>query len=53
MLAFPGIRHPGASLPAQLGGQPALSARAAMMCIMTLSIFGWAAILLPLWAVSQ
>jgi len=53
VLTFPGIRDTGAPLQAPLGGQPTLSARAAMMCIMTLSVFGWAAVLLPLWAVFQ
>ena len=51
MLAFPGIRHTGA--PLELGDQTPLSARAATMCILTLSVLSWAAILLPLWVVSQ
>jgi hypothetical protein len=53
VLAFPGIRHTGATLEAKLGGQPPLSVRAAMICILSLSVVGWAAILLPLWAVAQ
>jgi hypothetical protein len=53
VLAFPGTRHTGAPLEAELGEQAPLSARAATMCILTLSVLSWAAILLPLWAVSQ
>jgi hypothetical protein len=51
--AFHGLGHSAASLKAQSGAERPLSAGASMMCIITLSLAGWAAILLPLWAIVQ
>jgi hypothetical protein len=53
MFAFHGLGHSPASLEAQSGAERPLSAGAAMMCIVTLSLLGWAAILLPLWVIAQ
>jgi hypothetical protein len=52
VLAFHRFRHSAASLEVVIGGDRPLSARAAMMSIATLSALGWAAVLLPLWAVT-
>jgi hypothetical protein len=51
--AFHGFGHSAASLEAQSGAERPLSAGASMMCIVTLSLVAWAAILLPLWAIAQ
>jgi hypothetical protein len=53
VLAFRGFGHSAASLEAQSGIERPLSAGAATMCIVTLSLLGWAAILLPLWVIAQ
>jgi hypothetical protein len=53
VLAFHSLRHSAASLEAASGSERPLSARAAMMSIATLSALGWAAVLLPLWAIAQ
>jgi hypothetical protein len=52
VLAFRGFGHSAASLEAS-GIERPLSAGAAMMCIVTSSLLGWAAILLPLWVIAQ
>jgi len=51
VLALPSFRHSATPLEAETNAQNPLSVRAAMMCIFTLSVLGWAAILLPLWAI--
>jgi len=53
VLAFRGFGHSAASLAAQSGIERPLSAGAATMCIVTLSLLGWVAILLPLWVIAQ
>jgi hypothetical protein len=53
VLAFHNLRHSVALLEAATRGERPLSPRAAMMSIASLSVFGWAAILLPLWAIAQ
>jgi hypothetical protein len=53
VLAFHGLGHSAASLEAQSGAARPLSAGPAMMCIVTLSLVAWAAILLPLWAIAK
>jgi len=53
VLAFHSLRHPVAPLEAENRTERPLSARAAMTCIVGLSVLGWAAILLPLWAIAQ
>jgi hypothetical protein len=53
VLAFHSLPHSSTPLEAETGAQNPLSVRAAMMCMVTLSVLGWAAILLPLWAVAQ
>jgi hypothetical protein len=53
VLAFHGFGHSTASLEPQSSAARPLSAGAAMVWIVTLSLLGWAAILLPLWAVAQ
>jgi hypothetical protein len=53
VLAFHSLRHSVASLGAASTSQRPLSARTAMMSITTLSVLGWAVILLPLWVIAQ
>jgi hypothetical protein len=53
VLAFQGHRHSAAPLKAASITERPLSARAAMICIVTLSALGWTALLLPLWAIAQ
>jgi hypothetical protein len=53
VLAFHSLRHSAASLEAESRIERPLSARAAMTCIVGLSVLGWAAILLPLWAIAR
>jgi hypothetical protein len=53
VLAFHSLRHSEASLEAASGDERPLSARAAMMSIATLSVLGWAVVLLPLWMIAQ
>jgi hypothetical protein len=53
VLAFHSLGHSVPPLEAQSGTERPLSVRAAMMCIVTLSLLGWTAILLPLWAITQ
>jgi hypothetical protein len=53
VLAFHSLRHSAAPLEAESSTDRPLSARAAMMCIVSLSVIGWTAILLPLWAIAQ
>jgi hypothetical protein len=53
VLAFHSLGHSAASLEAQSVAERPLSAGPAMMCVVTLSLVGWAAILLPLWAIAQ
>ena len=53
VLAFQSLRHSAEVLEAEAGAERRLSPRAAMMCIATLSVLGWTAILLPLWAIAQ
>src|SRR5262245_35051275 len=53
VLAFHSFRHSAASLEAAIGGERPLSARAATMSIATLSMLGWAVVLLPLWVLAQ
>jgi hypothetical protein len=53
VLAFHSAGHSVAPLEAESGIERPLSARAAMICIFTLSVLGWTAILLPLWAIAQ
>jgi hypothetical protein len=53
VLAFHNLRHSVASLGAASRGERPLSPRAAIMSIASLSVFGWAAILLPLLAIAQ
>jgi len=51
--AFQSLRHSTASLEAKSIAERRLSVRAAMLCVLTLSVLGWTAILLPLWAIAQ
>jgi len=53
VLAFHSLRHSATPLEAETSAQNPLSVRAAMLSIVTLSVLGWTAILLPLWAVVQ
>ena len=53
VLAFESPGHSVAALETESGTERPLSARAAMICIVTLSVLGWTAILLPLWAIAQ
>ena len=53
VLAFHSLRHSAAPLEAESSSECPLSVRAAMMCIVSLSVIGWTAILLPLWAIAQ
>ena len=53
VLVFHSLRHSVASLGAASNSERPLSARAAMMSIATLSVLGWAVILLPLWVIAQ
>ena len=53
VLAFHSLRHSAAPLEAESSTERLLSVRAAMMSIVTLSVLGWIAILLPLWAIAQ
>ena len=53
VLAFHSIGRSVASLEAKSNTERPLSVGAAMMCIATLSVLGWTAILLPLWAIAQ
>jgi hypothetical protein len=53
VLAFHSLPHSSTPLETETGAKNPLSVRAAMMCMVTLSVLGWAAILLPLWAVAQ
>jgi len=53
VLAFHSLRHSAAPLEAESSSERPLSVRAAMMCIVSLSVIGWTAILLPLWAIAQ
>jgi hypothetical protein len=52
VLAIHRLSHSAASLEVVSRGERRLSARAAMMSIATLSALAWAAVLLPLWAVT-
>ena len=52
MLAFESVRHVGVPLEAQISAEPRLSQRSAMVCLVGLSLLAWAAVLLPLWAMS-
>jgi hypothetical protein len=51
--AFQSLRHSTALPEAKSITERRLSVRAAMMCVLTLSVLGWTAILLPLWAIAQ
>jgi hypothetical protein len=51
--AFQSLRHSTAPPEAKSITERRLSLRAAMMCVLTLSVLGWTAILLPLWAIAQ
>jgi len=51
--AFQSLRHSTAPLEAKSVTERRLSVRAAMLCVLTLSVLGWTAILLPLWAIAQ
>jgi len=53
VLAFQGHRHSAAPLEAESITERPLSARAAMVCIVALSVLGWTALLLPLWVIAQ
>jgi hypothetical protein len=53
VLAFHTAGHSVAPLEAESSTERPLSVGAAMMCIVTLSVLGWTAILLPLWAIVQ
>jgi hypothetical protein len=53
VLAFHSFGHSAAPPEAESRTERPLSVRAAMMCVITLSVLGWAAILLPLWAIAQ
>jgi hypothetical protein len=53
VLAFHSLRHSAASLETASDCEHPLSARAAMMSIATLSVLGWAVVLLPLWMIAQ
>jgi hypothetical protein len=53
VLAFHTPGHSVAPLEAESSTERPLSVGAAMMCIVTLSVLGWTAILLPLWAIAQ
>ena len=53
VLAFHSLRHSAAPLEAESSSERPLSVRAAMMCIVSLAVIGWTAILLPLWAIAQ
>jgi len=53
VLAFHSLRHSAASPEAASSTERPLSARAAMMSVVTLSVLGWTAVLLPLWAIAQ
>jgi len=53
VLAFRSLSHSAASLEAASSIERPLSARAAMMSIVTLSVLGWTVVLLPLWAIAQ
>jgi len=53
VLAFHSLRHSAAPLEAESSTERRLSVRAAMMSIVTLSVLGWIAILLPLWAIAK
>jgi hypothetical protein len=53
VLAFHSLRHSAASLEAASSTERPLSARAAMVSIVTLSVLGWTAVLLPFWAIAQ
>jgi hypothetical protein len=53
VLAYHSLGHSVAPLEAESSTERPLSVRAAMMCIVTLSVLGWTAILLPLWAFAQ
>jgi len=53
VLAFQSFRHSAGALEAEAGIERRLSPRAAMMSILTLSVLGWTAILLPLWTIVQ
>jgi hypothetical protein len=50
MLAVHRSQHTVAALGAEPNAETPLSARSAMICIVTLSTLGWAVVLLPLWA---
>jgi hypothetical protein len=53
VLAFHSLGHSVPPLEAESRTEGRLSVRAAMTCIVTLSVLGWTAILLPLWAIAQ
>jgi hypothetical protein len=53
MLAFHSLRHSAVPLEAASSTERPLSMRAAMMSIAALSVLGWTAVLLPLWAIAQ
>ena len=53
MPAFHTTSHSVAPLEAGSSSERPLSVGAAMMCIVTLSVLGWTAILLPLWIIAQ
>ena len=53
VLAFHSLRHSAAPLEAASSTERPVSARVAVMSIATLSVLGWAVILLPLWVIAQ
>jgi hypothetical protein len=53
VLAFHSLGRSVTLLEAESSTERPLSARTSMICIVTLSVLGWAAILLPLWAIVQ
>jgi hypothetical protein len=53
VLAFHSIGRSVAPLEAETSTERPLSVRAATICIVTLSVLGWTAMLLPLWAIAQ
>jgi hypothetical protein len=53
VLGFHSLRHSAASLKGASDTERPLSARAAMMSIVTLSMIGWTSVLMPLWTITQ
>jgi hypothetical protein len=52
VLAFQSLRRSAGSLEAEASADRRLAPGAAMLSVLTLSAFGWTAILLPLWAIA-